>query len=124
MKKVKQFSREKFEGKSFNPNSHIDAMYEGEWREYSKEFLKENPTCYACGQRSEAVDHVVAHKGDEKLFWKLDNFLPLCHRCHNTITAFFDRHFKQRLKEKLEWLSKSRRNNELTGSVKTVPRKR
>lgn len=126
MLKPKSFrpNREVAGAKKFNPNSHIDALYKGEWEQYSKDFLKHNPNCYACGRKSEAVDHIQAHKGDLELFWKTDNFLPLCHSCHNRVTTLFDRNKIQKLNEKMRWIAGSRSRNGLTGSVKVVPRRR
>ena len=97
--------------KAYNGRAKIDAMYDEAWARYSKAFLTINKTCYSCGVKSEVVDHLVPHKGDEKLFKKLDNHIPLCHRCHNTVTSLFDRNHKPGNKDitpKLKWLAKSR----------------
>jgi 5-methylcytosine-specific restriction endonuclease McrA len=123
MKKIKSFtfSSRNNSVKSFNGRANIDAMYDHDWMKYSLDFLKENPKCYSCGRDSEVTDHIKAHKGDIKLFWKLDNCLPLCHSCHNTITSLFDRFPVQKYQEKLKWLSKNRGINGLTFKVRALP---
>lgn len=130
MQKPKTFklSRGVQGAKIFNPNSHIDAMYKGEWEDYSKRFLAYNPRCYCCGEHSQATDHIRPHKGDPEIFWKTDNLIPLCHRCHNTITAKFDRVYvknkEELLHDKLKWIKGCRFFNDLTFSIKVVPRKK
>ncbi len=110
----------------FNGRAHIDAMYDEDWARHSKAFLKENPRCYACGKKSEVTDHLVPHKGDENLFWKTDNYIPLCHSCHNRITSLFDfKHVAGKpINEKLKWLGWSRAKNELNFRVRVVHRER
>ena len=29
------------------------------------------------------VDHIIAHRGDPKLFWDQSNWRALCHSCHS-----------------------------------------
>jgi 5-methylcytosine-specific restriction endonuclease McrA len=29
------------------------------------------------------VDHIVPHRGNEALFWSIDNWQPLCQPCHD-----------------------------------------
>jgi len=33
------------------------------------------------------VDHIIPHRGDEKLFWDETNWQALCHECHGVKTA-------------------------------------
>ena len=105
----------------FNGKQRIDNMYKGDWAKYSKEFLKVNTKCYCCGQRSEAVDHIKVHLGDRKLFWERENHIPLCHRCHNTITGKFDRKIPQDLSGKMKYLFQNRQRNDLNFAVLIVP---
>ncbi len=55
--------------------------------------MPENMTCAECrlaGRVTLAteVDHIVAHKGDESLFWDFqDNVRALCKSCHSKKTA-------------------------------------
>ena len=107
----------------YNHRAKIEAMYKsGDWIEYSRKFLSYNPKCYSCGNKSEATDHLTPHKGDENLFWKLDNMIPLCHKCHNTITARFDGKLVPDPIGKLKWIARNRAINTLAFKVKVVPR--
>jgi 5-methylcytosine-specific restriction enzyme A len=50
--------------------------YDGRWRKARAEFLAEHPLCAHClaeGRLTPAtvVDHVVPHRGDQRLFWKV-----------------------------------------------------
>ena len=91
-------------------------LYKAEqWKKFSRKFLKENPTCYVCGERSEVTDHLVPHKGDEFIFKETGNHIPLCHKHHNTVTGKFD--YKHRsgdsVIEKIDWLNSERSRYEL-----------
>nr|DAE96978.1 MAG TPA: HNH endonuclease [Caudoviricetes sp.] len=33
------------------------------------------------------VDHIIPHRGDQKLFWDMSNWQALCHNCHSAKTA-------------------------------------
>ena len=51
-------------------------------------FLREHPLCRFCEQNSRTepatvVDHIQPHRGDEELFWDVDNWQPLCKPCHD-----------------------------------------
>jgi len=58
-------------------------------------FLKRNPLCVECLERGNivpatVVDHIIAHKGDMRLFWDRDNWQALCTQCHNRKTVYVD----------------------------------
>ena len=36
--------------------------------------------------RETVVDHIVPHRGDQKLFWDKSNWQPLCKACHDRKT--------------------------------------
>jgi 5-methylcytosine-specific restriction protein A len=58
------------------------------WRMLRKQHLKENPYCVKCGNRdSLTVDHVVPPRGNEDLFFDLDNLQTLCETCHRAKTS-------------------------------------
>lgn len=60
-------------------------LYDRKWRAYRDAFLRrpENRVCRICGERpAELVDHVVAHKGDRRLFWDPANHQPACGECN------------------------------------------
>lgn len=109
--------------KTFNPRKHIDALYSTkEWRTYRLVFLKINSRCYACAEEATVVDHLDSHKGNIDLFWKVDNFAPLCSKCHNTVTALFDRMKNYgSYKQKVEWLTWQRAKNQINHRIKIVP---
>ena len=62
--------------------------YGSRWREASRLFLsrQENWFCVQCGRLSEVTDHIVPHRGDERLFWDQRNWQPLCKTCHDSKT--------------------------------------
>lgn len=78
--------------------SHMDADgaeargYDSRWRKARAAFLQRNPLCNECmkhGRLTPAtvVDHVIPHRGDQKLFWDEDNWQALCKRCHDRKTG-------------------------------------
>jgi 5-methylcytosine-specific restriction protein A len=40
-----------------------------------------------CIEPSTTVDHIVPHRGDQKLFWDEANWAALCKPCHDAKTA-------------------------------------
>lgn len=122
----KNFSAQRVQSsKSFNGRKAITDLYKStKWQNYRSKFLGHNKLCYGCGKYASVADHLVPHQGDEHLFWKTDNIIPLCEKCHNTITALFDRFYKKgnSINDKLEWLQWSRaKNNLLRTKVIVVP---
>ena len=93
------------------------------WTRYRERYLRVNDKCYACGEKSEVVDHVTPHHGDIVLFEKNDNHIPLCEVCHNRVTALFDRRHRSGDLglPKLKWLSDQRTARGLTFKVKVLP---
>lgn len=69
------------------------AMYNNErWRKARKRFLRDNPLCVECRKQNlivaaTVVDHIVPHKGDERLFWDESNWGAKCAQCHNAKSA-------------------------------------
>jgi 5-methylcytosine-specific restriction enzyme A len=58
----------------------------------SREFLWRRPWCVGClaigvKRKATLVDHIVPHRGDQKLFWDAANWAALCKRCDDTKTA-------------------------------------
>jgi hypothetical protein len=110
-------------GRKFNYRSNIDVLYNSkDWKNYRLRFLGVNPKCYVCVDPSMVVDHVTPHKGDVKLFQDPMNHIPLCTKCHNTVTTKFDKFFKpgSSIETKLKWLSYSRHLNGSTIKVKPI----
>lgn len=105
MKKPKLYSSPKSGAKKFSPKRLYDTP---EWAEFRNKFLGVNQVCYACGERSRVVDHIQAFKKDIKLFWNTTNYMPLCFKCHNTITANFDKFNPPLTREKMMWVNDKR----------------
>ena len=69
--------------------------YDSRWRAARKRYLSAHPLCVAfleIGRPRVAtvVDHVVPHKGDDRLFWDESNWQSLCRHCHAVKTAKSD----------------------------------
>lgn len=58
--------------------------YNSKWEKASRTFLSrpENSRCFYCGDPATLVDHAIAHKGDQKLFWDKSNWRPCCGPCN------------------------------------------
>lgn len=124
MKKPKQFSTRINNSKKFVPRDRLqkqDLYKTKEWTAYRFRFLHHNPQCYCCPEKSQVVDHIVAHRGDKQLFEKNDNHLPLCKLCHDTITGLFDRKDSPDTISKLKWIKEKRELHNLKFKVKVVP---
>ena len=66
--------------------------YGKKWQRERKLFLVNNPLCIGCKSKgivtaSKVVDHIVPHRGDDKLFWNRRNWQALCKPCHDRKTA-------------------------------------
>lgn len=60
--------------------------YDNRWRVESTAFLRKpgNERCACgCGRLSNVVDHKVAHKGDQRLFWDRSNWQPMHRDCNS-----------------------------------------
>lgn len=58
------------------------------WARLRDRVLNARPLCVMCHELDEVteadtVDHIKPHKGDEALFWDVDNLQPLCASCHS-----------------------------------------
>lgn len=66
--------------------------YDSKWQTFRQAFLLSHPLCTVCHSRgvirqATVVDHIVPHKGNQKLFWDQKNLQSLCSTCHNSKTA-------------------------------------
>ena len=66
--------------------------YGRRWQKRRALFLQVNPLCAQCQKEgvvkaADAVDHIIPHKGDMRLFWKESNWQSLCYQCHNSKTG-------------------------------------
>lgn len=68
--------------------------YNHEWRKARKEYLTAHPSCRMCGNPATVVDHIIAHRGDQRLFWHRANWQPLCEPCHNSTKQRQERNLK------------------------------
>lgn len=64
----------------------------------ARAFRREHPLCVCCAANgltsaAEVVDHIVPHRGDERMFWREANWQALCHWCHNNIKSVLERRF-------------------------------
>ncbi|WP_218578363.1 hypothetical protein [Vineibacter terrae] len=60
--------------------------YDSKWQRESKAFLArpENRHCVCgCGRLADMVDHIIPHRGDQRLFWNRANWQPMASSpCH------------------------------------------
>ena len=68
--------------------------YDSKWNIARLAFLAEHPTCecpecVASGQPlpADVVDHIIPHRGNQRLFWDTKNWQAMNHVCHNRKTA-------------------------------------
>ncbi|MEG0271410.1 MAG: HNH endonuclease signature motif containing protein, partial [Clostridia bacterium] len=62
------------------------------WRKARTLYLRKHPLCAECRRNgvltpATVVDHIVPHRGDERLFWDEANWQPLCKTCHDQKTG-------------------------------------
>lgn len=62
--------------------------YDYHWRTYRLLYLRTHPLCATCSaagrvEAATVVDHIVAHKGDQALFWDRGNHRAMCKPCHD-----------------------------------------
>lgn len=61
------------------------------WRRMAKRHKAENPLCVQCLangkiQPVEETDHIIPHRGNERLRYDWDNLQSLCRSCHDKKT--------------------------------------
>ncbi|MEG0126599.1 MAG: HNH endonuclease signature motif containing protein [Clostridia bacterium] len=66
--------------------------YDSRWRKARTLYLRKHPLCAECRRNgvltpATVVDHIVPHRGDERLFWDEANWQPLCKTCHDQKTG-------------------------------------
>lgn len=69
--------------------------YTSRWQRARLSYLRQHPLCVMCqaeGRVTAAtvVDHIIPHKGDQVLFWDVNNHQPLCKMHHDIKTATED----------------------------------
>ena len=71
--------------------SAAERGYDSKWVKARKSYLAKHPMCVACERQgiltmATDVDHIIAHRGDKRLFWDSQNWQSLCHSCHSKKT--------------------------------------
>ncbi len=66
--------------------------YGSKWRVARLQHLEFHPLCVRCEAdgivvAASVVDHIIPHKGNDKLFWDRKNWQSLCKPCHDSKTA-------------------------------------
>lgn len=82
----KQFSTDQLRGSAY------ERGYDARWRSARKSFLERYPLCAECMRNGKltpatVVDHIKPHRGDQRLFWDMSNWQPLCKGCHDKKTG-------------------------------------
>jgi len=67
-------------------------LYDRDWQKARADHLRKNPLCVYCERQgvtkaAKVCDHIIPHRGDERLFWDRKNWQSLCKRCHDQKTA-------------------------------------
>lgn len=57
------------------------------WDTLRARVLHDEPFCVECKHLATVVDHIVPHRGDQKLFYDRNNLQALCKTCHDRKTA-------------------------------------
>ena len=60
-------------------------LYDRKWRAYRRGYLMrpENRLCALCGEaEATLIDHIIAPKGDRRVFWDPANHQPACGPCN------------------------------------------
>lgn len=71
--------------------SSTQRGYNGAWEKARLAFLRDHPLCAECLKHNRVtaatcVDHVIPHRGDQRLFWDVNNWQALCTPDHSRKT--------------------------------------
>jgi 5-methylcytosine-specific restriction protein A len=93
----KPLLRPAFKGIEHRPSAAVRG-YGRDWQRLSKAFLADHPLCECDDCKAgglvtpaEVVDHVIPHRGNQRLFWDRSNWRAMSKRCHDRKTASCDR---------------------------------
>ncbi len=69
--------------------------YDSRWRKARLAYLRSKPLCAECEKEGKfepatELDHIVPHRGNQKLFWSSSNWQGLCKHHHSVKTATED----------------------------------
>lgn len=64
--------------------------YDSRWDKARRSYLVSHPLCVMCKSDGSlvpatVVDHRVPHRGDQSLFWDVNNWQALCRRHHDSV---------------------------------------
>lgn len=62
--------------------------YDTRWDKARRTYLMAHPLCVMCEREGRVtaatvVDHIVPHRGEQRLFWNTTNWQSLCKPCHD-----------------------------------------
>ncbi|MGC4414445.1 MULTISPECIES: HNH endonuclease [Cupriavidus] len=68
--------------------SSNERGYGHKWQKARAAWLREHPLCVYCHEEgrttaADLVDHIIPHRGDQRLFWSRSNWQSLCGPCHS-----------------------------------------
>jgi len=73
----------------------VNSLYGRRWRKLRRKIIaRDLCRCRFCGvivssgrssPNAAEVDHIIPHRGDEKLFWDETNLQTLCKNCHGMV---------------------------------------
>jgi hypothetical protein len=74
---------------SYQRGSARERGYTRRWEKARLAYLRSSPLCVMCAAQGKVtaanvVDHKVPHRGDQALFWDVDNWQSLCTPHHNS----------------------------------------
>jgi len=66
--------------------------YNRSWQKARTAYLAAHPLCVMCQKegrytKATVVDHIIPHRGNQRLFWDTDNWQALCKRHHDQKTG-------------------------------------
>lgn len=69
-----------------NRPSSAARGYNHQWRKAREAYLVTHPHCNhpGCNVPASHVDHIIPHRGDDRLFWDRSNWQSLCAHHHNS----------------------------------------
>jgi 5-methylcytosine-specific restriction enzyme A len=78
-----------------------DRGYDRKWERAAAQFRWRNPLCLGClaigvKRKAVVVDHVIPHRGDQRLFWQPHNWQSACAWHHNSIKPELERRYERK----------------------------
>lgn len=66
------------------------------WKKLRLKVLSRHPLCVFCKKKgiiteSVVADHIVPHRGDMELFFKIENLTGLCKHCHSSTKQKYEK---------------------------------